>query len=227
MLVCPDWPIYCGRPQHLHIIGDMTPSYWSRAAAELSSVDPVMADLVSRYGDLALVSRGDPFATLVRSIIGQQISVKAAEAVWGKFIAQIGTLTPARLLELGPEGLAGCGLSQRKMEYLLDLSVSFSSGKLCPADWDGLDDETLILELTTVRGIGRWTAEMFLIFNLLRPDVFPLDDIGLQRAVFKHYFAGEKCSRQTLADFGERWRPWRSVATWYLWRSLDPLPVEY
>lgn len=205
----------------------MNPSYWSLAQAELSHADPVMADLVARYGDLALASRGDAFATLARSIVGQQISVKAAEAVWGRFIARVVAVTPASLLALGPDGLAGCGLSQRKIEYLLDLSAGFSSGKLNPAGWHGLDDEALIVELTTVRGVGRWTAEMFLIFNLLRPDVFPLDDIGLQRAVFQHYFAGEKCSRKALAEFGERWRPWRSVATWYLWRSLDPLPVEY
>jgi len=205
----------------------MTPTYWQQASAELASADPVMADLVARYGDISLVSRGDPFATLARSIIGQQISVKAAEAVWGRFAARAGEVTPARMIELGPQGLSGCGLSQRKIEYLGDLSAHFVSGELCPADWAALDDEALILELTKVRGIGRWTAEMFLIFNLLRPDVFPLDDIGLQRAVFEHYFAGQKRSRKDLADFGERWRPWRSVATWYLWHSLDPLPVEY
>ena len=205
----------------------MTPAYWSLAQAELSRANPVMAGLVGRYGDLSLASRGDAFGTLARSIVGQQISVKAAEAVWGRFSTQVVTVTPDRLLELGADGLAGCGLSQRKIEYLIDLSVHFSNGRLNPAGWPGVDDEALIAELTTVRGIGRWTAEMFLIFNLLRPDVFPLDDIGLQRAVFEHYFAGEKLSRKALAEFGERWRPWRSVATWYLWRSLDPLPVEY
>ena len=128
---------------------------------------------------------------------------------------------------LGEAGLAGCGLSKRKIEYLCDLAGHFSSGRLDPLAWVNLDDEAVIAELTEVRGIGRWTAEMFLIFNQMRPDVFPLDDIGLQRAVFERYFGGEKQSRRTLAAFGERWRPWRSVATWYLWRSLDPLPVEY
>lgn len=205
----------------------MSPLYWSAASRELSERDPAMAELVARYGALALVSRGDAFATLARSIVGQQISVKAAEAVWGRFVALLGNVTPDRIIALGEPGLAGCGLSKRKIEYLCDLACHFSSGALDPSAWEQLDDEAVIVELTAVRGIGRWTAEMFLIFNQLRPDVFPLDDIGLQRAIFERYFAGEKQSRRTLAAFGERWRPWRSVATWYLWRSLDPLPVEY
>ena len=205
----------------------MLPDYWSQATSDLSRHDEVMAGLVERYAGVSLVSRGDAFATLARSIIGQQISVKAADAVWGRFAALVGVLTPARVVELGESGLAGCGLSRRKIEYLSDLAGHFSSGRLEPSAWARLDDEAIIAELTAVRGIGRWTAEMFLIFHQLRPDVFPLDDIGLQRAVFERYFGGEKQSRRALAEFGERWRPWRSVATWYLWRSLDPVPVEY
>jgi DNA-3-methyladenine glycosylase II len=208
-------------------ISPAPPAYWTQAAAELSRLDPTMAELVERYAGLSLVSRGDPFGTLARSIVGQQISVKAADAVWGRFSAQVGEVSPERVRDLGETGLVGCGLSQRKIEYLCDLAVHFSSGRLDPLAWANLDDEAVIAELTEVRGIGRWTAEMFLIFNQMRPDVFPLDDIGLQRAVSERYFAGEKQPRRTLAAFGERWRPWRSVATWYLWRSLDPLPVEY
>jgi len=205
----------------------MFPDYWPQAAAELSRDDAAMAELVARYAGVSLVSRGDAFATLARSIVGQQISVKAADAVWGRFATQVGEVKPARVVELGEGGLEGCGLSRRKIEYLSDLARHFASGLLDPPSWVQFDDETIISELTAVRGIGRWTAEMFLIFHQLRPDVFPLDDIGLQRAVFARYFAGEKQSRRVLADFGERWRPWRSVATWYLWRSLDPVPVEY
>lgn len=205
----------------------MTPAYWPVATAELSLGDPGMAELVERYAGLSLVSRGDPFGTLARSIVGQQISVKAADAVWNRFQSALGQVTAERLVELGADGLSGCGLSQRKIEYLCDLGSHFASGRLDPSGWKALDDEALIAELSTVRGIGRWTAEMFLIFNQLRPDVFPLDDIGLQRAVGERYFAGEKLPRRALAEFGERWRPWRSVATWYLWRSLDPLPVAY
>lgn len=205
----------------------MIPDYWTLASSELSACDPCMAELVQRYQGVSLASRGDPFSTLARSIVGQQISVKAADAVWARFVAQLGEVTPARVGELGESGLAGCGLSKRKIEYLNDLAGHFVSGQLAPAAWASLDDEAIIAELSAVRGIGRWTAEMFLIFNLMRPDVFPLDDIGLQRAVFVRYFQGEKQPRRVLAEFGERWRPWRSVATWYLWRSLDPVPVEY
>ena len=205
----------------------MRPAYWAEAAAALSANDPVMAALVARYADFSLVSRGDPFATLARSIVGQQISVKAADAVWGRVMCALPELMPERVLAVGLAGLQDCGLSRRKQEYLLDLAAHFADGRLDPAHWLDMPDEAVIGELSAVRGIGRWTAEMFLIFNQLRPDVFPLDDIGLQRAVFTHYFQGEKQSRQVLAGFGERWRPWRSVATWYLWRSLDPVPVEY
>jgi DNA-3-methyladenine glycosylase II len=205
----------------------MFPEYWSQAAADLSRHDPTMAELVERYAGVSLASRGDAFGTLARSIVGQQISVKAADAVWGRFVAQIGEVVPARVAEFGESGLAGCGLSRRKIEYLCDLAGHFVGGQLDPSAWLRLSDDEIIAELTAVRGIGRWTAEMFLIFHQLRPDVFPLDDIGLQRAVFERYFSGERQTRRALAEFGERWRPWRSVATWYLWRSLDPVPVEY
>jgi DNA-3-methyladenine glycosylase II len=205
----------------------VTPHYWQRAASELAIGDERMAELVERYAGFALVSRGDAFGTLARSIVGQQISVKAADAVWQRFTAVLAEVSPAAVLAAGEAGLAGCGLSRRKSEYVRDLAAHFAAGRLDPAAWGELDDEALIVLLSDVRGIGRWTAEMFLIFNQLRPDVFPLDDLGLQRAVCLRYFGGEKQPRRELAAFGERWRPWRSVATWYLWRSLDPLPVEY
>ncbi|MBF1165867.1 DNA-3-methyladenine glycosylase [Dechloromonas agitata] len=205
----------------------MVPHYWPQAAEALAGRDPQMAELVARYPGVSLVSRGDPFGTLARSIVGQQISVKAADAVWARLVAVLGEVAPGRVAELGLAGLAGCGLSQRKIEYLNDLARHFLNGQLQPVAWSHLDDDAIIAELVAVRGIGRWTAEMFLIFNLMRPDVYPLDDIGLQRAVFLRYFNGEKQPRRVLAEIGERWRPWRSVATWYLWRSLDPVPVEY
>ena len=205
----------------------MIPSYWQQASAELAAADERMGELVERYAGLGLVSRGDPFATLARSIVGQQISVKAADSVWGRFVAALSDVSPQTVLAAGDEGLDGCGLSRRKREYVRDLAAHFVAGRLDPSDWAAMDDEALISALSEVRGIGRWTAEMFLIFNQLRPDVFPLDDLGLQRAVSERYFAGVKQPRKVVAMFGERWRPWRSVATWYLWRSLDPLPVVY
>ncbi|WP_371323003.1 DNA-3-methyladenine glycosylase [Dechloromonas sp. ZY10] len=205
----------------------MPPAYWRAACAELSDADPVLARLIATYPGVSLQSRGDVFGTLARSIVGQQISVKAADSVWARFVAQVGEVAPPRLLALGFAGLDGCGLSLRKREYLLDLAGHFVSGQLDPGHWPQLDDAAIIGELTAVRGIGRWTAEMFLIFNLMRPDVYPLDDIGLQRAVGRHYLDRDKATRAELVELGQRWRPWRSVATWYLWRSLDPVPVEY
>ena len=205
----------------------MIPDYWQQASSELARTDPVMSRLVDRFSGASLVSRGDPFVTLVRSIVGQQISVKAAESIWLRLSAVMPVMAPLEVLSSDPEKLRGCGLSLRKIEYMRDLARNFLSGQINAGCWPVMSDEEIIVELTAVRGIGIWTAEMFLIFSQLRPDVFPLDDIGLQKAVAWHYFEGQRPSRSVLALAGEGWRPWRSVATWYLWRSLDPLPVEY
>ena len=205
----------------------MTPDYWQRASIELAQTDPVMAGFVQRYSSSRLVSRGDPFATLVRSIVGQQISVKAAGSVWARLLDAVPLITPEAILSTSQEALRGCGLSLRKTEYLGDLARHFSTGEIDSARWICMTDAEIIAELTGVRGIGVWTAEMFLIFNQMRPDVFPLDDVGLQKAVAVHYCSGARPVRRELLALGEAWRPWRSVATWYLWRSLDPLPVEY
>lgn len=205
----------------------MIPEYWSEASRVLSRRDPVMAGLVRQYRDSCLRRRSRPFVTLARSIVAQQISVKAADAVWSRLTAAVGPVTPAALLAAGPAGLAACGLSTRKVEYLLDLAERFERRLIRPARWRRMSDEEVIADLTQIRGIGRWTAEMFLIFNLLRPDVLPVDDIGLQRAVAMHYLGGSPPDRQALLEIGRTWSPWRTVATWYLWRSLDPVTVEY
>jgi DNA-3-methyladenine glycosylase II len=205
----------------------MTPPYWQRASRELARADPVMRGLVETFAGATLVSRGDPFATLVRSIVGQQISVKAADSVWTRLRAVAPTLKPKAILACTAEELRACGLSARKTEYISDLARHFASGQVHARRWPKMSDAEVVAELTAVRGIGVWTVEMFLIFNLLRPDVFPLDDIGLQKAIAMHYLAGARPERRELARIGERWRPWRSVATWHLWRSLDPVPVGY
>ena len=204
-----------------------TADYWSQASAALARDDAVMAALVERYDGAALGSRGEPFATLARAIVGQQISVRAADSVWSRLTATLPQMDPQAVLGSSAETLRGCGLSLRKVEYLCDLARHFGARQIDVQRWPSLDDAQLIAELTAVRGIGVWTAQMFLIFNQLRPDVFPLDDIGLQKAVALHYLAGERPTRSVLAAYGERWRPWRSVATWYLWRSLDPVAVAY
>ncbi|MCC7151897.1 MAG: DNA-3-methyladenine glycosylase 2 family protein [Rubrivivax sp.] len=190
-----------------------------------------MKRLIPRYGDARLQSRGDAFTTLARSIVGQQISVKAAQSVWTRFSALAAAdqegLRPAQVLVLPHSTLREAGLSARKAEYLLDLAGHFDRGSVHVQQWEQMEDEAIITELVAIRGIGRWTAEMFLIFHLLRPNVLPLDDVGLLRGISLSYFSGEPVSRAEAREVGEAWAPYRSVATWYIWRSLDPLPVEY
>jgi DNA-3-methyladenine glycosylase II len=207
------------------------PVYWSRARRALAASDPTLARIIAAHPRVALASRGDAFTTLARAIVGQQISVRAAEAVWGRFCSACGELTPQRVLRRRAATLRASGLSDRKVEYIRDLCEHFISGRVQPARFAEQDDETIIADLTDIRGIGRWTAEMFLIFTLLRPNVLPLDDLGLLRAISVNYLDGEPVigreGRARVETLAAGWAPWRSVATWYLWRSLDPVPVEY
>jgi len=205
----------------------MVPAYWKRASRELAKRDPKMAEFVQRYSGVSLTSRGDPFTTLARSIVGQQISVKAADSVWQRFVSTVKEVTPASVSRKKIETLRKCGLSVRKAEYLKDLAAHFEQGLIHVERWSSMSDDEVIGELTAVRGIGVWTAEMFLIFHEMRPNIFPLDDLGLQKAIALHYFSGNRPCRKEMIALGEQWRPWRSVATWYLWRSLDPVVVEY
>jgi len=203
------------------------PEYWDRAKRALARRDPVMGVIMRRHPGVYMTVRGEPFMTLARAICGQQISVKAAQSVWNRVVACCGAISPEHVLARKRTELRACGLSDRKTEYIADLAQHFADGSIHVHRWPAMADEEIIAELVEVRGIGRWTAEMFLIFNLLRPDVFPLDDLGLQKGIRVAYFANRKVALSTLRRIGERWRPWRSVATWYLWRSLDPVPVEY
>ena len=204
-----------------------TPDYWAEACAHLAKRDRVMKRLIPRVGDACLQSRGDAFTTLARSIVGQQISVKAAQTVWDRFAVLPRTLKPASVLKLKVDDMRAAGLSARKVEYLVDLALHFDSGAVHVDAWQGMDDEAIIAELVAIRGIGRWTAEMFLIFHLLRPDVLPLDDVGLINGISRNYFSGESVSRSDAREVAAAWAPYRSVATWYIWRSLDPEPVAY
>jgi len=205
----------------------MKPDYWDRAKRALARSDPVMAAIMRRHPRVHLVPRGDPFHTLARAIVGQQISVAAAQSVWNRFSVLVSVVSPEGVLKAKARELRACGLSERKVEYISDLARRFADGHVHEHKWPAMGDEEVIADLVQVRGIGRWTAEMFLMFNLLRPDVFPLDDLGLQKGLRLAYHGGRKVSLATLRRRGETWRPWRSVATWYLWRSLDPVPVEY
>jgi len=204
------------------------PAYWDDACRHLVKRDRVMKKLIPKFGDARLQSNGDAFTTLARSIVGQQVSTRSAQGTWRKLVAIVGrapddALAPAAVLRL-PEGtLRTVGLSGRKVEYLSDLARHFDDGAVHVAQWHDMEDEAIVEELVAIRGIGRWTAEMFLIFHLLRPNVLPLDDPNLLRGISENYFSGEPVSRAEARELGEGWSPYRSVATWYLWRSLDPL----
>jgi DNA-3-methyladenine glycosylase II len=203
------------------------PAYWEEACKHLMKKDRVMKRLIPQFGDAQLSSRGDAFSTLARSIVGQQISVKAAQTVWDRFALLPKKMLPAAVLKLKVDDMRAAGLSARKVEYLIDLALHFSDGRLDVDGWSAKDDETIIKELVTIRGIGRWTAEMFLIFHQMRANVLPLDDIGLLNGISKAYFSGEPVSRSEAREVAAAWAPYCTVATWYIWRSLDPLPVEY
>ncbi len=225
--------------------GILVPDFWDEACKHLKRRDRVLKRLIPQFGEARLQSRGDAFTTLARSVVGQQISVKAAQSVWDRFallatasrggkaprtsdsplVAQ--ALNPQVVGRLKPEAMREAGLSVRKAEYLHDLARHFTAGAVHVDQWQSMDDEAIIAELVAIRGIGRWTAEMFLIFHLMRPNVLPLDDLGLIKGISVNYFSGEPVSRAEAREVSEAWSPYRTVATWYLWRSLDPVPVDY
>lgn len=203
------------------------PGYWDEACKHLSRKDRVMKRLIAQSDGACLQTRGDAFVTLARSIVGQQISVKAAQSVWDRFVKLPRKLTAASVLKLKVDDMRSAGLSARKIEYLVDLALHFDSGAIDVDAWQAMDDEAIVTELVGIRGIGRWTAEMFLIFHLMRPNVLPLDDVGLLNGISRNYFSGDVVSRSDARDVAVAWAPYCSVATWYIWRSLDPLPVAY
>ncbi|WP_293660306.1 DNA-3-methyladenine glycosylase 2 family protein [Rhodoferax sp. OV413] len=204
-----------------------TPGFWGDACRHLMKKDRVMKRLIPQFGDACLQTRGDAFVTLARSIVGQQISVKAAQTVWDRFALLPEKMAPDDILKLKIDDMRAAGLSARKVEYLVDLALHFDKGTLHIKNWETMGDEDIIAELVAIRGIGRWTAEMFLIFHLMRPNVLPLDDVGLINGISRNYFSGEVVSRSDAREVAVAWAPYCSVATWYIWRSLDPLPVEY
>ncbi|WP_354330625.1 MULTISPECIES: DNA-3-methyladenine glycosylase 2 family protein [unclassified Undibacterium] len=199
------------------------PAYWESAKVELMKRDRIMRKLIPQFGDLYLIGRDDPFTTLTRSILAQQISVKSADALWQRFLELCPKCTYVQVLKAGSDKLLACGLSKRKTEYILDLAEHFKEKRLHVDKWAEMADEDVISELIQIRGIGRWTAEMFLIFNLLRPNILPLDDPGLLKGISTNYFSGEPVSRSDAREVAANWGTWCTVATWYLWRSLDPV----
>ena len=201
----------------------MTTDY-ARARRHLSRRDPVIRDLMRTHGQcgLADAQHGDPFGALMKAIVSQQLSTKAADTIFTRLIALFeGPPLPPALAALTDAQLRGVGLSSQKLKYMRDLGMKVQDGSLPLHTLDALDDEDVIVALTRVKGIGRWTAEMFLMFRLHRPDVLPVDDLGIVKAVQKAYGLRKTPSADRLNAIGEAWRPYRSVACWYLWRSLN------
>ncbi|NTU85819.1 MAG: DNA-3-methyladenine glycosylase 2 family protein [Chloroflexales bacterium] len=189
----------------------------SAAIAHLRAADPILAEVIAAVGPCELQPTGHGFATLAEAIVSQQISVKAAAAILGRLVAALGELTPAAILEASDEALRAVGLSGQKARYLRDLAAHSEAGTL--ARLPGLDDEAAIIALTAIKGVGRWTAEIYLLFALGRPDVLPADDLGLRYAAWQFYGLPAAPTPAAVRALAERWRPYRSVAAWYLWRG--------
>lgn len=201
-----------------HIKGE---SCWKEAKAHLMASDRILRRIIPQYDQERIEPPNSPFETLVRSIIGQQVSRKSALSIWGRFQKHFNfEPTPQQVLVTAFDDLRALGLSQRKTEYILGVADYFSDQQVRDLDWAKMENERIIAQLCKLRGVGRWTAEMFLIFNLHRANVLPLDDAGLIKAISKHYFSGEPVSRFEAREVAQAWTPWCTVATWYLWRSL-------
>ena len=203
------------------------PIFWQKAKIALSAKDKKLSKLIKSYPDDFLFSKSDPFFTLARSIVGQQISVKAAQSVWDRLEIKIKKIKPEIILKTHSSTLKSVGLSRQKVKYIKNLANAFIEKKIKINLWDKMNDEEIVQDLTQIKGIGIWTVEMFMIFNLCRADIFPLDDIGMIKGLCKLYKISYPTEKEKIIKIGKKWKPYRSVATWYLWRSLDPIPVEY
>ena len=202
------------------------PYYWNEAKKILSRKDKKLAKIIKEY-DGYLVTRNDPFYSLCRSIIGQQISVKAADSIWLKFEKVIKKITPINLIKLPRRKLISIGLSRQKIAYLKIVAKELFNKTLDIKNLEGMSDDEAIKRLVQIKGIGIWTAQMFLIFNLNRSNIFPFSDIGLIKAISKNYKKEYPLKKDQLDFFKKKWHPYSTVATWYMWRSIDPVPVEY
>jgi len=205
---------------------ELSPDYWEKGKKELKKIDKNIKKIIELYEFPSLTTRENMFFTLIRSIVGQQISVRAADTIWDKIVNEAKEIRPEIIYSMDENTMRDCGLSKRKVEYMKAVSEKWLNG-YDKINWHELSDEDVTEKLVEIRGIGKWTAEMILIFTLMRPDIFPMGDIGAIRAVEKIYNKGQKMNKEQIEEIVKKWKPWRTIATWYLWRSIDPVPVQY
>ena len=205
---------------------ELGPDYWEKGKKELKKIDKNIKKIIELYEFPSLTTREDMFYTLIRSIVGQQISVRAADTIWDKIVNEAKEIRPEIIYSMDENTMRDCGLSKRKVEYMKAVSEKWLNG-YDKINWHELSDEAITEKLVEIRGIGKWTAEMILIFTLMRPDIFPMGDIGAIRALEKIYNKGQKMKKEQIEEIVKKWKPWRTIATWYLWRSIDPVPVQY
>ena len=204
------------------------PKYWNKAKKALSRKDPVMRKIIKKYKNGFMRSRNDPFFSLCRTIVGQQISTKAADSIWLKFEKKCkNKIIPNKIINLSTKSLRSAGLSRQKVSYLKNIAKSFKNRSFNVGDLKKMSDDQAISYIIQLKGLGVWSAQMFLMFNLNRPDIFPTKDIGLVRAISKNYKTSYPPSERFLNKLSKLHSGYRSVFTWYMWKSIDPVDVEY
>jgi len=204
------------------------PTYWYKAKRVLSKRDPVLKKVIKKYNKGFLTTRNNPFFSLCRTIVGQQISTKAADSIWIKFNKKCKKrITPKTILKLSSHTLKSAGLSRQKVSYLKNIAKNFKNKSFSIRKLKKMNDEKAIDYITKLKGLGVWSAEMFLMFNLNRPNILPIQDIGLLRAISKNYKTYYPPSKRFLNKISKLHNGYRTVFTWYMWRSIDPTDVEY
>ena len=205
-----------------------SPTYWKKAKKLLSKKDTVLRKIIKKYKKGSLTSRNNPFYSLCRTIVGQQISTKAADSIWAKFEKKCKKkINPKTILKISSRSLKSAGLSRQKISYLKNIAKAFTSKSFDVVKLRKMNDSDAINYITKLKGLGVWSAEMFLMFNLNRPDIFPIKDIGLLRAISKNYKTSYPPSKKFLDKISKIHAGYRTVFTWYMWRSIDPVDVKY
>ena len=204
------------------------PVYWYKAKRILSKKDPILRKIIKKYKKGFLTTRNNPFFSLCRTIVGQQISTKAADSIWSKFEKKCKKrIVPNTVLQRPSRDLKKAGLSRQKVSYLKNIAKNFINKSFDVRELKKMDDDEAINYITKLKGLGVWSAEMFLMFNLNRPDIFPIKDIGMLRAISKNYKTSYPPSKRFLDKISRKHAGYRTVFTWYMWRSIDPTDVEY